>query len=101
MERSTLLACVWPDGQVDGIDAAGLGRDDPKILPLLVWAYCIVWWLIQDVAKVGTYYLLEKYNVFGINDSLMIGKGTAEANDIESAEPTDRLLVSKLTNSGH
>lgn len=32
-----------------------------------MWIYCILCWFIQDAAKVGTYRLLRKYNVFQIN----------------------------------
>ena len=28
----------------------------------------IICWLIQDAAKVATYWFLRKYNIFGIND---------------------------------
>jgi len=69
---STLLACVWPTSTPDGIAATGLGRATPKTLAIFVWLYCIAWWFVQDVAKVLIYKILEKYNVFGINNTLMI-----------------------------
>jgi hypothetical protein len=40
---------------------------------------------VQDSLKVVTYYFLEKYNVFGINDSLMMSpEFTATLGDEES-----------------
>ena len=34
---------------------------------IFVWLYCIVWWFIQDAAKVATYQLMYKYNYNNIN----------------------------------
>lgn len=79
LSLSTLLACVWPTSTVDNQDVTGLANRDPKAMAFYVWVYCIFWWFIQDAAKVGLYYWLEKYNIFGINDSTKIGQGTAGA----------------------
>jgi len=76
---STLLACFWPRGSVDGQDVVGLAMEEPKEFAVYIWLYCIFWWLVQDAAKVATYWVLEKYNIFGINDSLMVGKMGGEA----------------------
>jgi len=76
---STLLACFWPRGQVDGQDVVGLADESPKEFAVYIWLYCIFWWLVQDAAKVGTYIWMEKYNILGINDSLMLGKMGADA----------------------
>ena len=76
---STLLACFWPRGQVDGQDVVGLADESPKEFAVYIWLYCIFWWLVQDAAKVGTYMWMEKYNILGINDSLMLGKMGADA----------------------
>lgn len=75
LSLSTLLACYWPDSTPDGIPAIGLLRVEPKIFCLFIWLYCLAWWLLQDISKVFTYYLLERFNVFGINDTLMIRTG--------------------------
>ena len=68
---STLLACVWPSGTVDGQAVIGLAdaQASPKAMALYVWLYCIAWWFIQDVCKVLCYKWLHKYNIFGINNS--------------------------------
>ena len=69
LSLSTLIACIWPVSQPDGISAIGLGYSNPKTLALFVWLYCLVWWLIQDGSKVLLYMYMEKNSLFGINDS--------------------------------
>jgi H+-transporting ATPase len=66
---STILACAWPESYPDGILALGLGRRKPYALALYIWIYCIVWWVVQDVAKVFTIWFLKKFNLLGINDT--------------------------------
>lgn len=83
---STVLACEWPDSKPDGIPALGLTKRDPKMLAFYVWVYCIFWWFVQDATKVLLYYFLEKYNIFGINDSLMLDKEQAVAEHQEQEE---------------
>lgn len=72
---STILACAWPEGEVDEIEVIGLAQRDPKALAFYIWIYCIVFWFVQDACKVYAYFVLNRYNLFGISDSLMIGKG--------------------------
>ena len=50
---STILACVWPEGLLDGLPVMGLALGDYKLLPLWIWIYCIIWWFIQDILKVS------------------------------------------------
>jgi H+-transporting ATPase len=69
---STLLACIWPMSRPDGIPTLGLERKSPHILPVFIWVYCIVWWIIQDAAKVFTYRILKKYDIFQYNDTGML-----------------------------
>jgi H+-transporting ATPase len=66
---STIIACTWPPSYPDGVYTEGLGRRSPQAMALYVWLYCIGWWFVQDAAKVGTFYLLKKYNIFGYNDT--------------------------------
>jgi H+-transporting ATPase len=49
---STILACVWPTTTLDDLPVKGLARGDYGLWAIWVWIYCIVWWLIQDAAKV-------------------------------------------------
>jgi H+-transporting ATPase len=88
---STILACAWPDGPVDGIEVTGLALREPKALAVYVWLYCIFWWFIQDGFKVLTYHFLKKYNIFGINDSLMIGKGRVADSFMGATEKNPML----------
>ena len=62
---SSLLAIFWPNSTPDGIPAEGL-RSNMAVW-VFVWLYCIVWWFIQDAAKVVTYKLMYKYNFNNIN----------------------------------
>jgi H+-transporting ATPase len=87
---STILACSWPTGQVDGIDTQGLASRNPKAMAFYVWLYCIFWWFIQDFAKVFCYYLMEKYNTFGINDTLRIDE-TKDMNARKNSESLEAL----------
>lgn len=103
LSLSTILACAWPEGEVDGEEVIGLAMREPKALAFYIWLYCIVWWFVQDAFKVYTYYILDKYNLFGINDTLMLGKGgvgaasIAEAkNPLNSDEEQGKGLSAKL-----
>jgi hypothetical protein len=60
---STFLATFWPESVVDHLPVKGLGLGH-SLMPLWVWIYCIIWWFIQDVAKVGTMFLLKYYKLF-------------------------------------
>ncbi len=44
----------------------GLARAAPHALAVWVWLYCLLWWFVQDAAKVGTYMFLKKKNIFDI-----------------------------------
>lgn len=69
LTTSTIIAITWPDTKPDGVYTMGLGRREPYPLPIYIWLYCIVWWFIQDGAKVLSYYYMKKYNLFGYNDT--------------------------------
>ena len=47
LSASTILAITWPASYPDGIYAVGLGYESPYALPVYIWIYCVVWWLIQ------------------------------------------------------
>lgn len=48
---STIVACFWGDGIIDGQHVRGLaikaGDETYTLWALWVWIYCIVWWLVQ------------------------------------------------------
>lgn len=47
LSLSTLVACVWPMSRPDGIPTIGLERKEPYILPVFIWGYCLIWWVLQ------------------------------------------------------
>ncbi len=49
---STILACAWPIGTLDGSYVEGLALGDYRLMPLWVWIFSIVCWFIQDAIKV-------------------------------------------------
>jgi H+-transporting ATPase len=53
LSLSTILACVWPKGELDHQEVEGLALGAYRLWPIWVWIYCIVWWFIQDAFKVG------------------------------------------------
>ena len=64
---STTVASAWPDGAPDGIQTKGLAHGTSNglhLLPLWVWLYCIFWWFVQDAAKVLTYKIMDRYDLF-------------------------------------
>jgi len=66
---STFLACFWPDSMVDKQRVEGLANREPRLLALYIWIYCIVWWFVQDIAKVLLYKFMRHYNILNINAS--------------------------------
>ena len=88
---STIISCVWPECYPDGVYTVGLGYKKPYFLAVYVWLYCLVFWFLQDFAKVQCYYWLSKYNVFNINNTL---RGSNVAS--EDAIPDEVNLKQKL-----
>jgi H+-transporting ATPase len=46
LSLSTILACVWPQGELDSVLVEGLAReggDHYTLWPLWIWIFCIVW----------------------------------------------------------
>jgi H+-transporting ATPase len=84
LSMSTLLAYIWPMSKPDGIPTLGLGRKSPHILPLFIWFYCIISWIIQDAVKVYTFKLLKRYNLFGYNDSGMAPQSISYLSQLQN-----------------
>jgi len=104
LSLSTALACEWPASYPDGMYALGLSRRNPKVLSLYVWLYCLFWWLIQDGCKVLLYFFLHKYNIFGINNTMMIEKERELPSDVlvrVASETIMRTLSSQGTGHHH
>jgi H+-transporting ATPase len=90
-----------PPWQPDGIDTLGLARNPPYYLFIVVLIYCVVWWFIQDAAKVLTYHYMVKYNLFGINETGMaLDKKKADA--LKGMDEESKTGLSKpLLGGGH
>jgi H+-transporting ATPase len=87
LSASTAIACSWPQSKPDGIETTGLARHVPKALAVGVWIYCIIWWIVQDCAKVGLAQLMLKYNIMGYADQMKFveqAKAQAAASKISS-----------------
>jgi H+-transporting ATPase len=81
---STAIACFWPKSTPDDLQTTGLLMRPPYELVAMIWVYCLVWWLIQDVAKVYSFKIMRHFNLFGINadqvsmeDALIAAKAAA------------------------
>lgn len=92
LSLSTLLACIWPLGNPDDINAWGLAYGEYTLMPLWIWIYCIVWWFIQDTLKVVGYYILHRFNIFNINGSSAINIRDVTKLD-DKAHPLARASV--------
>lgn len=64
---SSILSIFWPPSELDGIPIEGL-RYNMAVFGF-VWLYCIIFWFIQDVAKVAAYKFMNFINFNGINNS--------------------------------
>ena len=42
----------------------GLALGTCPLLPLWIWIYCLLWWFIQDLAKVLTLGFLNYFKIF-------------------------------------
>jgi H+-transporting ATPase len=71
ISSSIIISMSLPDEPIDAIPTIGLARATPYYLFVIILIYCIIWWFIQDAAKVLVYSWMEKYNVFGVNDTGM------------------------------
>mmetsp|Transcript_29232 Transcript_29232/g.59858 ORF Transcript_29232/g.59858 Transcript_29232/m.59858 type:complete len:1035 (+) Transcript_29232:497-3601(+) len=68
---SSLLSIVWPVSEPDGIMTEGLSSNMGVFV--FVWLYCLVFWIVQDFAKVASYKYMYHSNFNGINDTGVIG----------------------------
>jgi H+-transporting ATPase len=66
---STCFATYWPKATVDEIQVEGLMQSPPYMLEFFVWSWSLTWWLAEDAAKVLCRMIVNKYNIFGINDT--------------------------------
>ena len=65
LAASTLLALFWDDifSGLEGAFMAGLRYSRGAVLA--TWFYCVIWWFVQDIFKVATYYFIDTYSPSG------------------------------------
>jgi H+-transporting ATPase len=58
---STLLALFWDDifFSLQGAYMSGLRYSRGAVLA--TWAYCILWWFVQDAVKIASYHVWRTY----------------------------------------
>eukprot|EP00667_Euglena_gracilis_P001245 EG_transcript_1245 len=95
---STLLALLWPKGTVDDIPVYGLVYNNHNYIGLWTWIYCIIVFLIQDVVKVGVFWLLYRYNAFNIKCDRLVDQARREKKDTKkkSQKGAKKELDTKL-----
>ena len=73
MSSSTAFAMFWPKSFPDGIQTEGLVQSPPYMLEVFVWVWSLTWWFAEDAAKVLCRYVVNKNNIFDINnDGVMV-----------------------------
>jgi len=98
---SLILSLVWPESDPDGIYTIGLAYKTPYWLFLWILAYCLFWWIVQDAAKVGIYYVMQKYNWFGVNDNGSVIMPESTKAYIEKYRRDASLRVSRASRASH
>lgn len=127
---STILGTFWPtadispEGQsgfsiLEHLPVVGLGRSaiskewvdgeyrDTKLWPVWIWSFCLVFWLVQDAAKVLAWKLLYKYDIFQIKTGTMVAmRATTRFDDparplarVSAGLIEEKLLDKKLANA--
>ncbi|PBJ81106.1 P-type H+-ATPase [Trypanosoma cruzi cruzi] len=89
---SSMVASFWHTSRPDGLLTEGLAWGDTnseRLLPLWVWIYCIVWWLIQDAVKVGAHKLMEWMDLFGCVSKAYGGKVVEQYMENKITEPAN------------
>ena len=61
LSLSTIVACAWPMSRPDGIPTLGLERSSPYMLPVFIWVYCLIWWVIQVNVTIKPWFFILYY----------------------------------------
>jgi len=69
LTSSTLISMFWPDSKPDDIETEGMVESKPYSLVVFVWIWSLIWWFVEDAAKVFCRWYVHKNNIFNINDS--------------------------------
>jgi H+-transporting ATPase len=95
LTTSSLVAVFWPESTPDDIPTEGL-RNDMGLF-VFVWLYCIIWWFIQDLAKVLAYKFMYSTNYCNINATgIVILPESAK----KLAEDLDKAMLEEAQNGG-
>lgn len=95
LTTSSLVSVFWPDSNPDEIHTEGL-RSNMGLF-VFVWLYCIIWWFIQDLAKVLVYKFMFATNYCGINATGVV-KLPESAKKL--AEELDQAILDEANNGG-
>merc|ERR1712151_1020060 len=57
---STCFAMFWPKSYPDGIQTEGLVQSPPYMLEVFVWSWSLIWWFVEDAAKVFCRWIVHK-----------------------------------------
>ncbi len=116
---STILGCLWPKGQIDGVQVQGLNvhvtnpdatgensaenppdknsYEEYNLWPLWVWIYCIVFFFVQDLLKVLFYWFMLKFDIFQARTGALVNLRSATSpSDNEIAAETTGKVEKKL-----
>lgn len=94
LTTSSLVAIFWPESYPDDIYTNGL-RSNMGLF-VFVWLYCIIWWFIQDLAKVLAYKYMFATNFCNINATgVVIMPESAK----KLAEEIDQAIVDDAKNA--
>ena len=95
LTTSSLVAVFWPKSTPDEIQTEGLRTN--MGLFVFVWLYCIIWWFIQDLAKVLAYKFMFATNYCNINATGIV-KLPESAKKL--AEELDKAMLEEANNGG-
>jgi H+-transporting ATPase len=96
---STLLSLSFPEVEMDNIYIQGLARRQPYILPVYIWVYCLLFFLLQDCCKVCIFWILHRYELLGLTASSI--SNTQEQQQLDTIARVDEVEgdVSDSSNS--
>eukprot|EP00606_Chrysophyceae_sp_TOSAG23-5_P000617 GSChrysophyteH2.ASY1.ANO1.1500.1 assembled CDS len=100
LSLSTAIACFWPMSYPDNVETEGLLLEEPKIMALLIWLYCLAWWFLQDAAKVVVYKYLKANNTFNINDTGVVVLPESTRRYMQNLDDENQGLLSAGSASG-
>ena len=78
----------------DNVETEGLLYAAPRAMFVYIWLYCIGWWFVQDAAKVFTFHILHKHNLFDINNT---GVVVLNQSTLDFMAESDAAKVSLLS----